>query len=110
MSTMIERVARAILAESLQIGNTNGDFDALPAEAQNVFTSFARAAIEAMREPTDKQLKATEAVVVGYDDFACGDGTLFLSIAGVHGREGFYDHAKTAWHAMIDAALKEETA
>lgn len=28
--------------------------------------------------PTEKMVKATSDIVVGYDDFSCGDGTIYL--------------------------------
>lgn len=91
--SMIERVARAIC------GTTSGTGDD---HQWKMFLDEARAAIEAMREPTDAILAATEDVVTGHDDFACGDGTLYLSYPG------FHEYAKTAWQAMIDAALNEQ--
>lgn len=98
MSTMIERVARAIRRKyNVEIFGRDED------SGWEFSVDQARAAIEAMREPTPAQLTATEEVVTGYDDFACGDGTLYLSYPGSH------DRAKEAWTTMIDAALQETT-
>lgn len=88
--SMVERVARAMERYA----------DAGPWS----YEELARAAIEAMREPTDAMLSATEDVVTGHDDFACGDGTLYLSYPD------FHDYAVNAWVAMIDAALNEQVA
>jgi hypothetical protein len=77
--TMIERVARAIQAEA---GWDNIDVgDRLRAD----YLAFARAAIEAMREPTEAMIK----------EGAYGSGE---DSAGV---------ACGAWKAMIDIALDE---
>lgn len=84
--SMIDRVAKALAK----------------ADATSSYKELARAAIEAMREPTDTMLVATEDVVSGYDDFAVGDGTIYLSYPG------YYDDAIEAWNAMIDAALEED--
>lgn len=99
MTAMIEKVARAIFASDWP----KDDWDRF-GEKDHVrerYRAMSRAAIEAMREPNDRMLAATEEVVVGYDDFSTGDGTLFLS------HPGFYDNAKFAWHTMIDAALEK---
>jgi hypothetical protein len=105
--TMVDRVARAICAASCESWR-EPPFNHPHTESLNNHWRFkARAAIAAMREPTKPMLVATEDVVTGYDDFAVGDGTLYLSYGGVNGRDGFYDYAIAAHHAMIDAALKE---
>lgn len=92
---MIERVAKQ-LHEKLSSQDINGylgaNFD---------LHSVARAAIEAMREPTKAQLESAEDIVVGYDDFACGDGNIYLGIPG------YPQKASDVWSALIDAALKE---
>ncbi|WP_333900838.1 hypothetical protein [Agrobacterium pusense] len=99
MSEMIERVARAI-AENPPYQRTeyreNG-----PVIVRD-FERTARAAIEAMRVPTEAQLEAAEEIVVGYDDFACGDGNIYLGIPG------YPQKASDVWSALIDAALKEK--
>ena len=90
--SMIERVARAIRRKyNVEIFGRNED------SGWEFSLDQARAGIEAMRDPTDSQLAATEEIVTGYDDFACGDGTLYIH----------HDAAESAWKAMIDAALKE---
>lgn len=103
METMIERVAKAIYGASIR----DRPWTLLTAEKSAPFLDEARAAIVEMRRPTKAMLEATECVVVGYDDFAVGDGTLYLSYAGSNGRDGFYDYAISAHRAMIDAALNE---
>ncbi len=90
MSEMIERVARAIHAASEEC---------FTLEACDL---LALAAIEAMREPTKTQLEAAEDIVVGYDDFACGDGNIYLGIPG------YPQKARDVWTALVDAALEEE--
>nr|CAD7059045.1 hypothetical protein RP007_05902 [Rhizobium sp. P007] len=54
-----------------------------------------------MREPTEAQLEAAENIVVGFDDFACGDGNIYLGIPG------YPQKARDVWAALVDAALKE---
>ena len=36
--------------------------------------------LASMIEPTQEMLNSTENIVVGFDDFACGDGTLYASL------------------------------
>lgn len=103
METMVERVAMAIYGASIR----DRAWSLLTTEKRAPFLDEARAAIVEMRRPTKAMLEATEDVVVGYDDFAVGDGTLYLSHAGRNGRDGFYDYALDAHRAMIDAALME---
>lgn len=95
MSEMIERVAKE-LHEKLSSQDIDGylgaNFD---------LKSVARAAINAMREPTEAQLEAAEDIVVGFDDFACGDGNIYLGIPG------YPQKARDVWAALVDAALKE---
>ena len=72
MSEMVERVAKAIAAEFSHLG-TGWD-------------EIARAAIAAMREPTEA-MKSVEGVHWGYSCHVCGG-------------------LKEGWQAMIDEALK----
>lgn len=53
MSDMIERVAKAIFADAGKQGAGHGNFDILLPEVQDGIRSMARAAIEAMRVPTE---------------------------------------------------------
>ncbi len=82
---MIDRVARAIYAATGPEGSnaTHGNFDILLPELQDDIRNWARAAIEAMREPTDEMDDAGEAMRDQCDHLS----------------------AMNAWHAMIDAAL-----
>ena len=92
MSEMIERVARSICGTMSGAGDDH---------QWEMFVDEARAAIEAMREPTEAQLEAAENIVVGFDDFACGDGNIYLGIPG------YPQKARDVWAALVDAALKE---
>jgi len=78
MSNMIERVARAIADEGAYI---------LPGEShQDVDRRVARAAVQALREPTDEMVKA-----------------------GAHGSgEDSETTALGAWQAMIDSILSTQ--
>lgn len=88
MVTKLEEVARAICRKAGHVNDKHWRH----------YVDAARSAIEAMREPSAAMVAATEEVVVGYDDFACCDGTLYMH----------HDDAKSAWQAMIDAALNEK--
>lgn len=76
MSEMIERVARAIEQE---IGPQDMDF-----------AKIARAAVEAMREPTEAMLEVAQDMYEPVGD-----------------RAMWPPEPKDAWPAMIDAALTE---
>lgn len=58
-TSMIERVARAIAKAALDEGDGMFDAYALTEEVYDGYLSQARAAIEAMREPTEEMLDAT---------------------------------------------------
>lgn len=99
MSEMIERVARAIVSNPPSERTEYRDGG--PVTVRD-FERTARAAIEAMREPIEAQLDAAEDIVVGYDDFATGDGNIYLGIPG------YPQKARDVWTALVDAALKEK--
>lgn len=61
MSGMVERVARALVA-----------FQQLPESAWVDHVDMARAAIEAMREPTQAMVEVGEPYAIEYSDFAGG--------------------------------------
>lgn len=85
MSEMVERVARII--------GDHYDGHADPVETPNNWTSAmqaARAAVEAMREPTEAQL----------DRFV--SRALCVSVSG---QGGWSKYARDQWQTMIDAAL-----
>ena len=87
MTTMIEKVARAIWERT--VGHTRISWDQLDPLDQDVFRAYARAAIEAMREPTERMENAAvdAAIPLGY----------------------IMDEGETnaIWTAMLDAALKD---
>lgn len=96
-TTMVERVARRIWNIRRE-EEDRCDMELEDMGEDHSVWAEARAAIREMRVPTEAMVEATEEVVVGYDDFACGDGTLYMH----HG------DAESAWQAMIDAALNEK--
>ena len=96
--SMIERVARAICAKD----PNDYEWDWLTEGGKAHFLDAARAAIEAMREPTEDMHEAAEEISVYYDDFSCGDGNVTLGLSGY--REKF----NGIWSQLIDAALKED--
>lgn len=57
---MLERVARAIFADYHRQGINHDDFDVLLPSIQDSLKSVARAAIEAMREPTEGMVDAAQ--------------------------------------------------
>ncbi len=82
MSEMIERVAKALYL--WQEGKS--DWDAAEPESKEDAREAARAAIEAMREPTEDMKQCSEEIHWNYSCHVCGGLT-----------EG--------WHKMIDHAL-----
>ena len=86
--SMVERVARALFEKQqphhagahVQWNNENEDWCE---EDRDGFRDLARAAIAAMREPTEGMLAAGLAELLGYGE------------------------ARDVWPAMIDAALKD---
>ena len=93
--SMIERVARAINETA------NKQFNAYVVDKEVSF-ALARAAIAAMREPTEAMIEAGKVVEIEPPEWlkAAGRGMTYKS---------FMASAPTAqhWRAMIDAALKE---
>jgi len=57
MSEMVEKVARAIYAAMPKTFEASGDFNRLWPNLQDSYRAVARAAIEAMREPTPTMMK-----------------------------------------------------
>ena len=93
MITMVERVARALaVADGMHPEAASNDDDEIP--AWTLYVDGARAAIEAMREPTETM------VVSANDATTLGD-------EGVHRITIDMQGANEVWAAMIDAALKE---
>ena len=83
--SMVERVAKA-LAEQPDIGGNVWKWENLPEDHREIWLTFSRTAIAAMREPTAAVISA---------------------IAGSPGYEGNEDRAKQEWQAGVDAALSE---
>jgi hypothetical protein len=81
MSEMVERVAKALNEISLEFQEETAEL-------------YARAAIEAMREPTPAMMK------FGAED--CGTTDLAST-------EDFEFHYGEVWRSMIDAALNEKS-
>jgi hypothetical protein len=86
--TMIERVARAMTEDFVndQLDNIEINPRRYADDNWKSYASMARAAIEAMREPTDEMVDAGRIAR--------------MNVAG--GYDG-----PSGWEAMIDAALKE---
>ena len=95
MTSMIERVARAIDPYAWR------NEKKMPVRVLASLEA-ARAAIEAMREPTEGLHEAAEEISVYYDDFSCGDGNITL------GLQGYREKFNGIWGQLIDAALKEK--
>jgi hypothetical protein len=87
MSEMIDRVAKAIC------GASGMRWDDMLSGARDQFRRDARAAIEAMREPTEAMVKAAQ------EETYCHS----WSSRGEH-----IEDPEVAWTAMIDAALGEQ--
>lgn len=84
-TTMLERVAHAILTASL----ADGSYEHMKPDD---VLRYARAAILAMREPSEELLCAGVIAVQAADDGA-GEP---------------WDYVRETWQAMIDAALAEQ--
>lgn len=104
--TMVDKVARALAANAWRRGNSRdtnfysmrypgGEADYV-SQQSHLYMDDARAAIEAMREPTAQMLTETHELVIG---FGGDDGTY-----NIHCEDW---QAKDVWMTMIDAALKE---
>jgi hypothetical protein len=91
MSEMIERVAAAIFKH--ETGFDEWDGPLLSERGRNMWRGYARAAIEAMREPT------YDMVVYGSSNL----GDLDVEFAGLNET---LRGAKECWGFMIDEALK----
>ncbi len=92
---MVERVARTLCKEN----GDDPDFVQLSNPVQRGWHPYrekARAAIEAMREPTEAMTEAQVTAIQAIDGFAYGIGHYDLD-----------ETAKTGWRAMIDAALRD---
>ena len=94
MSEMVERVAKAIRDHNMRQGGVEPASDMTPFEAQH-YTAEARAAIAAMREPT-------EAMVLAGDDAQ-------TDIQGPDEGIQVAMCSSVPWQAMIDAALSPST-
>lgn len=89
MNEMVERVARAILrTQHEKYGAEGEELDSAVNEYWPQFVERARAAIAAMREPTEPMIRT------GDNHTNCG---------GSCGNKA----GRAAWYSMIDAALKE---
>ena len=98
-ASMIERVAEA-MCDAAHDGDDGAARDWN--SNRGAYRDMARAAIKTMREPSRAIIEAAEDIVVGFDDFAMGDGNIYLGIPG------YPQKATEVWEKMIDAALAEE--
>lgn len=87
MSAMVQRVANAMFRSS---GKPFTEY-AMNSELRKGYEVFARAAIEAMREPTEAML---EAGCRAHPEGDYNGGTMLIGII------------EAEWSAMVDAALK----
>jgi hypothetical protein len=87
---MVERVARALAMDQWPEHNWPADFSEREAED---YRGHARAAIEAMREPTEAMLAA------GF-----GDASPTIWTAGITPED-----QRNVWQAMIDSTLKAQS-
>jgi hypothetical protein len=95
MSEMVERVAR-VLARHYDLLEHGVASDA----TWQGWTDAARAAIEAMREPTDAMLDAPGDLLCAIGDQAEYEGKFMA------GFDDIEDASEAIWKQMIDAALK----
>ncbi|RUM99052.1 hypothetical protein EET67_05300 [Pseudaminobacter arsenicus] len=88
--SMIEKVARAICASDF-LGD-NDVWAKLSPAMQGNYCDNARAAIEAMREPTMFMLRSADNAIISDERFESGP----------------FESDKFTWETMIDAALAEQ--
>jgi len=88
---MIEQVERAVYASLKVEGFSHQDFDLLNTFQKTQVNKMARAAIAAMREPTEEMENAK-----------------VEHMGSIGGYLDYFD-SKTVWQAMIDAALECST-
>jgi|JI10StandDraft_1071094.scaffolds.fasta_scaffold417910_1 hypothetical protein len=94
--SMIERVARAICRANCTPDMSAEDIDCQEENAWDMWVPEARAAIEAMRTPTEAMVKE------GLEE---GRWEISLGVGGEHAVM-FESAPRTMWEAMIDRALK----
>lgn len=98
MSEMIERVAEALFSGGPRETRPAPNWLDLTANWRNAFRATARVAVQAMREPRGKMIKAMQQALLG-DDNVAGPAVMKALTT---------DHFYDAWHAAIDEALREE--
>ena len=94
MTSMVERVARALYELLRKDFRDQAVWERTTEMDREVFRPFARAAIVAMREPTDEMVDA------GFHKADTNDRS----------ERAYRWVADDVWHAMIDAALEETDA
>jgi hypothetical protein len=99
MAEMVDRVTQAIVDEMIR---QSGRQPIRNAAFSDMSQRVARAAIEAMREPTEAMDVAGRHRCHGVD---VGDGSMRMACGAFLG-----ETASEQWRRMIDAALAEETA
>lgn len=90
---MTERVARALFVAEQPKGESFNDFRWEHTAAN--YRLLARAALQAMREPTERMVDAVD-VEGGVDAGGTNNATYYVGAA----------EAKQVWHQMLDEALK----
>ena len=95
---MVERVARALFDQSVAEGDYDGTWGDLEVASQGIFIVRARAAVEAMRSPTEAMQRAGF-VNNRHVNAACCDRPTCIGAVTMP--------ADKAWVAMIDAAIAE---
>lgn len=97
MTDMVERVARAICENNHRaIFGTSVSWEGISAETMEHFRSVARAAIEAMREPTEAMKRLDESLA-SFWDRNTAPPTLMNPLGS---------HTGASYQQMIDEALK----
>lgn len=102
MSEMIERIAKA-LVDSWPVSDLK--WDQQPEFGKDKARKPAKAAIEAMREPTDKQILAGARATA--EQLFCQEGAWDRGHWSDAAKKDYLNSSKCCWRAMIDAALKE---
>jgi len=105
MSEMVEKVARAVECERWMIAMDQ--VRGMSISSMEGSRRTARAAIEALRDPTEPMLRAYYEAKRSPRDAPAGGFTRWATWEEARACEGFLEKMRACHRAMIDAALSE---
>lgn len=109
MTTTLETIARAIYEADFASSGTSLGHACWPADTkrQPTYRALARAAVEAIREPTDAMLRASYEVTAPPNATPAGGLTRWATWEEVCEAEDIRDQKAAAFRAAIDQILSE---